>query len=534
MSLSPVFSGGNASFNIINDDVIGLYLFCTIKCNMPKQNSDGPKGPKEPVKDTTPKDKSSNGYSRFFEGSSISEGIMDLPDTPSYPREDHSMFIRVEEKNREDAPAWLKAAFERLGYRIIRPIGAGGMGHIYEARYMGDFGALGIPKDGLVVIKLLSDPMISNPEARTRFFREAEIIRNIRHPNMVEIHEVGEINQRPFFVMEHLDGRDVGAIIRHVGADFDTIEVKRALYIAREVCSAMAEAHSKGIIHRDIKPDNILIVKKDGIERVKVIDLGIARLAHLGDEDGPKLTVAGQYFGTPSYMAPEMSPGPNMKVVYDHRVDIYALGVTMYTMICGSLPFGGDAAMLLFLHRTHKPEPPSKRRPDLDIPKNVDDVILKCLEKKPGDRFQSMEKLMKAIEECGIEPIDDKLVVSMPKKPPRSLAKTAFRWALPIVLAAAAGAGTYIGLQPKTETEQTQSGKAYHARIETDVLGVSVMIEEKLEGGTVVSRLLGTTPLEVPLIGEQMIFLQHDGYKRAYILITPENSTVMHEMQKRE
>ena len=207
----------------------------------------------------------------------------------------------------------------------------------------------------------------------------------------------------------------------------------------------------------------------------------------------------------------------------------------MYGMVCGTLPFGGpDHSILLYLHRTKKPEPPSKRRPDLDIPKSVDRLILRCLAKKPEGRFQSMEKLMKAIEACGVEPIDDEMLVRASKKPPKSLAKTAFRWALPIVLAAAAGAWTYLALQPKTETEQTQSDKAYHARIETNVSGVSVMVEEKLEGGAVIGRFLGKTPLEVPLIGGKIIFLEHDGCKRAYVLITPENSTVMHEMQKRE
>jgi serine/threonine protein kinase len=502
---------------------------------MPKRKSDGPKGPKEPVKDTVPKAKSFDGYTKAFEGASISEGLRNLPDTASTPDEGQSLFVMVEEKRREAVPAWLKVEFARLGYRIIKSIGEGGMGSIYEARYMGDFGALGIPENSQVAIKLLSDILISNPEGRTRFFREAELIRSINHPNMVKVYEVGEISNRPFFAMEYLDGTDVANLIKHKGADYDAIEVKRALYIAREVCSAMAEAHSKGIIHRDIKPENILIVKEDEGERIKVIDLGIARLARLGDEDGPKLTMAGQYFGTPSYMAPEMACESHGKVVYDHRVDIYALGVTMYAMVCGSLPFGGvDHSIILHLHRTKKPEPPSERRPDLDIPKNVDKVILKCLAKKPEDRFQSMEKLMKAIEACGIAPIDGEMLVRASKKPPKSLAKTAFRWALPIVLAAAAGAGTYLAVQPKTETEQTQSGKAYHARIETSVIGVSVMLEEKLEGGTVVSRLLGTTPLEVPLIGEQIIFLEHDGYKRAYVRVTPENSKVMHEMQKRE
>lgn len=487
------------------------------------------------MKDTASRAKSSNGYTKLFEGASISEGIRDLPDTPSYPPEGQPPFVMVEEKNREAVPAWLKAEFARLGYRITKSIGAGGMGNIYEARYMGDFGALGIPENAQVAIKLLSDILITHAEGRTRFFREAELIRSIKHRNMVKIYEVGEISQRPFFAMEHLDGTDVANLIKHLGADYDAIEVKRALYIAREVCSAMAEAHSKGIIHRDIKPENILIVKEGEVERVKVIDLGIARLAHIGDEDGPKLTMAGQYFGTPSYMAPEMACEINGKVVYDHRVDIYALGVTMYAMVCGSLPFGGiDHSIILHLHKTKKPEPPSERRPDLNIPKDVDKVILKCLEKKPEDRFQSMEKLMKSIEACGIAPIDDEMLVRAAKKAPKPLAKTFLRWALPIALAAAAGAATYLAVQPKTETEQKKDAKAYNARIETNVRGVSVMLEEKLEGGTVVSRLLGTTPLEVPLIGEQIIFFEHNGYKRAYILVTPENSTVMHEMQKRE
>jgi len=427
----------------------------------------------------------------------------------------------------------MKKGLMKLGYKITAQIGKGGMGTVYE----------GIQQDTKkkVAIKILQDSLIDRPDERTRFLREAELIRRIRHPGVVEIHESGEMNGRPFFVMEYLSGKNLADVI----SKNNGLPHVQALQIVYDVCEALRAAHNAGIMHRDIKPANIFILRKDRDEQdkdsskiVKVIDLGLARFTNIDVTHG--LTKTGAVLGTPHYVAPEMFSGEK----YDHRVDIYSLGIVLYEAICGKLPFESNNVYgLIFKHKEEIPELMGKRRPELVIPEKVEKLVQKAMAKKPEDRFQNMEEMMKALEDCGVKP---KARVEIRLKMPRVR-----RVALPLALAAAAAfAGvyhrenirSYLAPKPKEQIMQKKADRkapekvqpqVYLATVKTDIPGVSVFEETKLESGTVVSRELGKTPAELYLIGERTVFLQSDGYQRAYYKITPRDASVDHKMKKR-
>ena len=438
--------------------------------------------------------------------------------------------------------------FLKLDYEVAGLVGQGGMSAVYDAYYRGNPDSLGIEGGRRVAIKVLSERLINDPEIRTRFFREAEIIRNMKHPNVVELLESGEVLQRPYFVMEHLEGIDLGAFIRRGRPDNSAVPVDTALYIAREVCYALDAAHSRGIIHRDIKPDNIFIVKnenkeKDKIEKIKLFDLGLAKLVNLSSD--VHLTKAGTSAGTPPYMAPETIPDASGPMNYDHRIDIYSMGVTLYEMIAGSLPFVAQEQWeLLSMHKSAKPEPLRKKRPDLNIPERVEKLVLRCLEKKPDDRFKDMKEMILEIEACGVEPKSLSLLAQM-KLPPstrikkRSEKNLLRRWVAPIALSIAASAvvgGVVSYREPIRAFIENITKKPlaiYSAKIDSDIAGVSVFVEEKLDGGTVVTREIGKTPLGIPLAGEQVVYLEMDGYKRAYGKISFETPSFTHTMEKR-
>jgi serine/threonine-protein kinase len=397
----------------------------------------------------------------------------------------------------------------------------------------------------MVAIKLLSDLMVRSDEIKTRFYREAELVRNIRHPNVVRMYEHGEISKRPFLVMEFLRGTDLHTIIAHKARDLGTIDIGRALRIARDACSALAQAHSKGIIHRDVKPENIFIVKDGGTEKVKLIDLGLAKLADLEEADGPKLTKTGHYSGTPQYMAPEMIPEGRERAVFNHRIDVYSIGVTIYEMLTGSLPFESTNRIgMIYNLKTQQPESPQQRRADLDIPDDVNALVMKCLEKDPDRRFQSMDELIDAIDACGLTPKDDRLLEGLRTPAAAPGAKRNYRplrWIVPLLVASigAVGGVAYHKLGGRSAPEpapatQPAAAQVYHAKINTDIPGADVFMEEKLDTGTVVARPLGKTPLEVPLEGEQTIYLELEGYRRAYLRVSPANPSVSHVMLRRD
>ena len=245
---------------------------------------------------------------------------------------------------------------------ILAFIGKGGMGAVYKARQPG--------LDRLVALKILPPQVASGPAFAERFNREARALAKLSHPNIVAVHEFGQVGGLPFFIMEFVDGLNLRQLERT-----RKLSAREALQIVPQICEALQFAHDEGIVHRDIKPDNILIDKKG---RVKIADFGIAKL--MGREAEGDLTATKGIIGTPNYMAPEQVEQPE---TVDHRADIFALGVVFYEMLTGELPLGKFA-------------PPSSGRLEVDV--RLDEVVLRALEKKPERRYQRASHVKTAVE----------------------------------------------------------------------------------------------------------------------------------------
>jgi serine/threonine-protein kinase len=267
-------------------------------------------------------------------------------------------------------------------YRIEEKIGQGGMGKVYRATH--------IHMDHTVAIKVLHSELSSDQIAMERFRREARAAAQIHHQNAVAVTDFGvTINDTvAYLVMEFLEGLDLGQRIKRERR----LTVEQSYHITRQVCSALQAAHGKGIIHRDLKPDNIWIVESPGGgEQVKVLDFGIAKLK--STTDMVKLTQQGTLVGTPHYMSPEQCRGEEL----DARSDIYSLGVIIYEMLTGEVPFQAPTPVgVVIKHATEPPSPLRWSRPDL--PQQIEDVVLRALEKKRERRPASALHLAQEFE----------------------------------------------------------------------------------------------------------------------------------------
>ncbi len=232
-----------------------------------------------------------------------------------------------------------------------------------------------------VAIKDLSPDLATNPEMRSRFIREAKIQARLNHPNVVNVHNLIEHEGHLFLVMELVEGQTLDQIIQKQGA----LPYSEAIQITREVLQALAFMHSKGVIHRDLKPGNIMITPEG---HVKVTDFGIAKAT---TEQGQ--TRAGVRLGTLWYMSPEQIKGKPV----DARSDLYAMGITLFQMVTGKLPFFGNSDFEIMKAHTETP-PPDPKRIKKDLPKPLAGVILKLLEKDPQKRFQSASDVLAALD----------------------------------------------------------------------------------------------------------------------------------------
>ena len=285
-------------------------------------------------------------------------------------------------------------------YMILDILGKGGMGKVYKAEhiYIGKTFA----------IKVLHPRFIEHHDIVDRFIFEARAAAKINHPNIIEITDFGYTpSGLPFFVMEHMTGNELTALID----DESPLPVYRSVNIMVQVADALAACHEENIVHQDLKPENIFLVKRKGrrklvrlqhnskhpfttefedtYDMVKVLDFGVAHLA--------KLTSADTVAGTPEYMAPEQAQG----TTGDPRSDIYSLGVILYEMLCGFLPFTGETSDEIFRNALTKPVPRIKERyPKLSIPIEMQNLLEKAMAKKPKDRHQNMDEFIHDLKGC--------------------------------------------------------------------------------------------------------------------------------------
>src|SRR5690349_5789142 len=297
-------------------------------------------------------------------------------------RPSHQRIISVPDPVVSSSDAELRAHVERIlsaNYELDREIGRGGMGIVYKAKDR----RLKRP----VAVKLLPPELAFRGEIRSRFLKEAETAAQLSHPNIVPIYSVDERDGLVYFVMAFVDGENLAARLHSQGR-LDSTESRRIL---KEVAEALAYAHERGVVHRDIKPDNILLCADDD-GRVMVTDFGIARAVSEGSDS--RLTATGMAIGTPAYMSPEQSMGERD---IDGRSDLYALGVVGYQMLAGELPFNAPSTPALLVKQiSERPTPVDVHRPD--APPDLARAVMMLLEKDPANRFPSADALVTALD----------------------------------------------------------------------------------------------------------------------------------------
>jgi eukaryotic-like serine/threonine-protein kinase len=294
-------------------------------------------------------------------------------------------------------------------YQVERKLGAGGMANVYLAEDQ-ELGRR-------VAIKILNDRHAGDEQFVERFRREAKNAAALSHPNIVSIYDRGEAEGTYYIAMEYLDGRSLKELIVQRGPAPITVSVE----YARQILSALRFAHRHGIVHRDIKPHNALV---DAEGRVKVTDFGIARAG------ASQMTEAGSIVGTAQYLSPEQARGTDV----DQRSDLYSLGIVLYELLTGTLPFNGDTPVEIAMkHLSTVPELPSARRPE--IPRDLDLIVMRALAKDPDDRYQNAEEMDADLERflrgAAVSPVTEESATQIMRAPAGPMSATAATMIVP-------------------------------------------------------------------------------------------------------
>lgn len=272
-------------------------------------------------------------------------------------------------------------------YELHERLGEGGMGSVYRATHI----LMGKP----VAVKLINDELSHMPSVIKRFEREARSASLLSDPHCIMVTDFGRSPRGDLYlVMELLDGEELATRLEREGA----LQPRTAVSITRQILSALAHAHAAGVVHRDLKPENVMLIEQGGSrDFVKVFDFGIAKIAGGPDNEEP-LTQAGMVIGTPAYLSPEQALGDQA----DERSDIYAVGVMLYQMLAGEVPFGGDTAVKVL--SKHLSDPVPRLPSDGSIPSGLQEAIDTAMAKKIGDRFQTAEDFIAALDAVSFDP----------------------------------------------------------------------------------------------------------------------------------
>lgn len=288
-------------------------------------------------------------------------------------------------------------------YRVESLIAKGAVGSVYKAKQE----LLGRQ----VALKVLHGYLGADPESLVRFHREAKAISRLEHPNLLTLYDFGmTADGQPYFVMDLLNGTTLAKVLNNEGR----LDARRALTIVKQVLEALSEAHKKGIVHRDIKPPNIVLVEKEeNKEFVKLVDFSIAKMADNSTIDPVQLTVDGIICGSPAYMSPEQCRGSDV----DGRSDIYSIGIVLFEALTGKRPFSAkDLVSLMYLHVNDEPPKLSDVEPDLQFPPVLEEMISSTLAKDPASRPQSVEALLSRLNSVLAECTNENLP-SLPAVP---------------------------------------------------------------------------------------------------------------------
>jgi serine/threonine protein kinase/tetratricopeptide (TPR) repeat protein len=318
-------------------------------------------------------------------------------------------------------------------YTIVRQLGAGGMGEVYEA-YDSKLGRK-------LAIKVLPQALLDKPARLARFQREARLLASLNHPNICTIHDVGEEGGHKFIAMESLDGQTLKQLISS-----KPLPIEKVLDLGTEIADALDAAHAKGIVHRDIKPSNIFVTERG---HAKILDFGLAKLAPVGSESDPSMDItasgtdqvthAGGAVGTISYMSPEQVRGEEI----DARSDLFSFGVVLYEMSTGVLPFRGETSGVIteaILNRT--PVPPVRLNPD--VPAKLEAVISKALEKDRKLRYQTAAEMRTDLQRLKRDSDSSRVTTTTEIEPKPATKSAGLRWVAAAVLLLALGAGGWM------------------------------------------------------------------------------------------
>lgn len=290
-------------------------------------------------------------------------------------------------------------------YRVINEVGRGGMSIVYKGLHE--------MMDRTVAIKMLQAQHVTDQLSIKRFQQEAQAASHLQHPHVITVYDCGVVaTGQPYIVMDFLEGESLSDLIKKD----NHIAYQRAIPIFAQACDALDHAHQKGVIHRDLKSSNIMLVEVEGRKDfVKVVDFGIAKLTNASGKAQQNLTQTGEIFGSPIYMSPEQCLGQQL----DSRSDIYSMGAVLYEALTGLPPLMGDTIYATMkMHVSQMPESFNVSRPDLRIPEQIERIAFKALAKKPEQRFQSMQEFRDALEECMRTQFDTGSMPSLLSAPP--------------------------------------------------------------------------------------------------------------------